>query len=94
MFFVTVCKLSSGESDLFLLLTAKFVFRILLESDPTIVVQRAAIKQDDIPLGEQTVSQVRYVCVWLYYMCIITAACCSLWHCFTVTAIFAGCTGI
>jgi len=31
---------------------------ILLESDPNIVVSRAAIKQDDIPLGEQTVSQV------------------------------------
>jgi len=34
------------------------LYRILLEADPVIVVSRAAVKQDDIPIGEQTVSQV------------------------------------
>ncbi|CAG2102148.1 unnamed protein product [Medioppia subpectinata] len=31
---------------------------IILESDPLAVVQRVALKPDDIPLGEQTVAQV------------------------------------
>lgn len=31
---------------------------ILLEADPSAVVQRVAIRTDDIPLGEQTVAQV------------------------------------
>jgi len=31
---------------------------IILESDPSLVVQRVALKSDDIPLGEQTVAQV------------------------------------
>jgi len=31
---------------------------IVLESDPTSVVQRVAVRSDDIPLGEQTVAQV------------------------------------
>ena len=32
--------------------------RIILESDPIMVMQRVQIRQDDVPLGEQTVSQV------------------------------------
>lgn len=32
--------------------------RIVLESDPIPVVQRVAVKPDDLPLGEQTVAQV------------------------------------
>lgn len=35
-----------------------FSFRIILEADPMAVVQRVALKGDDIPLGEQTVAQV------------------------------------
>ncbi|KAG8172824.1 hypothetical protein JTE90_018648 [Oedothorax gibbosus] len=31
---------------------------IVLESDATSVVQRVAVRSDDIPLGEQTVAQV------------------------------------
>lgn len=31
---------------------------IILESDPTAVVNRVALRADDIPLGEQTVAQV------------------------------------
>ncbi|CAB0009305.1 unnamed protein product [Nesidiocoris tenuis] len=31
---------------------------ILLEADPSAVVQRVAVRTDDIPLGEQTVAQV------------------------------------
>ena len=38
---------------------ANRLFRIILESDPTIVTQRVQLRQDDIPLDEQTVSQVR-----------------------------------
>lgn len=33
-------------------------FRILLEADPNAVVQKVAIRNEDIPLGEQTVAQV------------------------------------
>jgi hypothetical protein len=32
--------------------------RIILESDPVLITQRVQLRQDDIPLGEQTVSQV------------------------------------
>ncbi len=32
--------------------------RIILESDPMLITQRVQLRQDDIPLGEQTVSQV------------------------------------
>ena len=32
---------------------------IVLESDPQEVVNRVALRTDDIPLGEQTVAQVR-----------------------------------
>lgn len=35
-----------------------FKFRIILEADPGAIVQRVALKTDDIPLGEQTVAQV------------------------------------
>lgn len=31
---------------------------IILETDPTIIVQRVALRAEDIPLGEQTVGQV------------------------------------
>ena len=32
--------------------------RIILESDPSAITHRVAIRGDDIPLGEQTVAQV------------------------------------
>jgi len=35
-----------------------FFRRIILESDPMLITQRVQLRQDDIPLGEQTVSQV------------------------------------
>ncbi|CAF2976977.1 unnamed protein product [Rotaria sp. Silwood2] len=31
---------------------------IILETDPILITQRVQLRQDDIPLGEQTVSQV------------------------------------
>lgn len=31
-----------------------------MEADSTSVVQRVAVRSDDIPLGEQTVAQVRF----------------------------------
>ena len=34
--------------------------RIILESDPVLITQRVQLRQDDIPLGEQTVSQVSF----------------------------------
>ena len=34
---------------------------IVLESDPNAVVNRVALRSDDIPLGEQTVAQVSHV---------------------------------
>ena len=34
-------------------------FRIILEADPNSITQRVQLRQDDIPLGEQTMSQVR-----------------------------------
>lgn len=34
------------------------LFRIILESDPLLIAQRVQLRQDDIPIGEQTVSQV------------------------------------
>jgi len=36
-----------------------FFKRIILESDPMLITQRVQLRQDDIPLGEQTISQVR-----------------------------------
>lgn len=35
-------------------------YRIILESDPMLITQRVQLRQDDIPLGEQTVSQVSF----------------------------------
>ena len=45
-------------SDLLTVLSS--VSRIILEADPNAVVQKVAIRNDDIPLGEQTVAQVNY----------------------------------
>ena len=36
-----------------------FIDSIILESDPTAITHRVALRGDDIPLGEQTVAQVR-----------------------------------
>ena len=36
-------------------------WRIILESDPMLIAQRVQLRQDDIPLGEQTVSQVSHI---------------------------------
>lgn len=33
-------------------------FRIILDADPASIVQRVALRTDDIPIGEQTVAQV------------------------------------
>ena len=38
--------------------TIYLLYRIILESDPLLITQRVQLRQDDIPLGEQTVSQV------------------------------------
>ena len=40
-------------------LNCVFALRILLEADPNAVVQKVALRNEDIPLGEQTVAQVR-----------------------------------
>ena len=34
---------------------------IILEADPAALVARVALRADDIPLGEQTVAQVKYI---------------------------------
>ena len=39
---------------------------ILLESDPTAVVNRVALRTDDIPLGEQTVAQVSIITIIVF----------------------------
>lgn len=36
----------------------KYYFSIILEADSGSVVQKVALRTDDIPLGEQTVTQV------------------------------------
>ncbi len=49
-------------------------FSIILESDPGNVASRVALRNDDIPLGEQTVAQVTrpfvfcflFVCLFLF----------------------------
>ena len=33
---------------------------IILEADPAALVARVSLRADDIPLGEQTVAQVKY----------------------------------
>ena len=38
-----------------------FFFRIILESDPNAISYRVALRNDDIPIGEQTVAQVSFV---------------------------------
>lgn len=40
-----------------------FNYRIILDADATSVVQRVALRTDDIPLGEQTVAQVIFLLV-------------------------------
>lgn len=35
-----------------------FLSRIIIEADPGSVVSRVALRNDDIPIGEQTVAQV------------------------------------
>ena len=37
-----------------------YSFSIILDADATSVVQRVALRTDDIPLGEQTVAQVSF----------------------------------
>ena len=37
---------------------------IILEADPAALVGRAALRADDIPLGEQTVAQVTILHCW------------------------------
>jgi coatomer subunit zeta len=40
----------------------KYIFySIILEADSGAVVQRVALRTDDIPIGEQTVAQVSYI---------------------------------
>ena len=41
---------------------------IVLESDPNAVVNRVALRSDDIPLGEQTVAQVSFPCTNLKWV--------------------------
>lgn len=49
-----------------MLITTTFIFyRIILEADSGAVVQRVALRTDDIPIGEQTVAQVNY-CFYEY----------------------------
>ena len=39
---------------------------IVLESDPNAVVNRVALRSDDIPLGEQTVAQVSQLSIFSF----------------------------
>ena len=45
----------SNEAKLIVLFDC---FSIILESDPTAISYRVAVRNDDIPIGEQTVAQV------------------------------------
>lgn len=40
------------------LLSVQFPCSIILEADPSAVVKRVDLRNDDIPIGEQTVAQV------------------------------------
>uniref|UniRef100_A0AAY4D907 Coatomer subunit zeta n=1 Tax=Denticeps clupeoides TaxID=299321 RepID=A0AAY4D907_9TELE len=40
---------------------------VILESDPQQVVYRVALRGDDVPLTEQTVSQVRFYFIFLFF---------------------------
>lgn len=46
-----------------------FFLRILLESDPTAIAQRVGKREEDVPLGEQTVAQVsRYLSLLVNFL--------------------------
>lgn len=49
------CSFRSIVLDYYLLI---FFFRIILDADPSSVVKRVDLRNDDIPIGEQTVAQV------------------------------------
>ena len=46
-----------------------FICSIILESDPTAITHRVALRGDDIPLGEQTVAQVQYSITYIVVRC-------------------------
>jgi len=46
---------------MYLSLKKYFFYSIILEADSGAVVQRVALRTDDIPIGEQTVAQVSYL---------------------------------
>lgn len=48
----------SYEFIIFYSYCAFLIFSIIIEADPTSVVSRVALRNDDIPIGEQTVAQV------------------------------------
>jgi len=54
------CSISTGRSF------RLYVFRVILEADPGCVVQKVALRTDDIPIGEQTVAQVSTL-LWLIH---------------------------
>lgn len=41
--------------------------RIILEADPSAVVKRVDLRNDDIPIGEQTVAQVTHTLNGLFW---------------------------
>lgn len=45
-----------------------YLFSIILDADASSVVQRVALRTDDIPLGEQTVAQVIFLCKLLFFI--------------------------
>lgn len=52
-------RVSSIHAVINFIMTDAFLgFRIILEADPTAVVKRVDLRNDDIPIGEQTVAQV------------------------------------
>lgn len=55
---------------IFYFLLTDFNCSIILDADATSVVQRVALRTDDIPLGEQTVAQVSWIIVIYCQRCI------------------------
>lgn len=60
----TICAIAlrSGcrfmDTHVFIVTSIPFPCSIILEADPSAVVKRVDLRNDDIPIGEQTVAQV------------------------------------
>ena len=51
------------------LLLKLYFYSIILESDPSAIAFRVAVRNDDIPIGEQTVAQVKVLLCFINFTC-------------------------